>query len=247
MRLPVDHADQASVLERSGAAGRALECRTEPYAGGSGDYDSGLASTQGSAASALENYFSEEFFLQLPREDYRVERKNDGRVLYSYDVRGQTKVAFIAANSMRDFNDDEGWGIETWAQCDPSEFPASVTNEVGIQVWHDASGNRIPVAKIESYPGPEHCNWQNITFLTLDTKSGERQYLRDTTGELRDFLATTFDANSAVPKQATDTGFERDGRRLWLYPNGTAAYLVDKTNPEDVERWPAATEPVACA
>jgi len=205
------------VLERSGAAGRALECRSEPYAGGSGDYDSGLASTQDSAASALENHFSEEPFLQLPRDGYRLEREDDGRVLYSYDVRGRTKVAFIATDSMRDFKDDVGWGIG------------------------------IPVAKIESYPGPDHCDWQNITFLTLDTESGERQYLRDTTGELRDFLATTFDDSSSVPKRATDTGFERDGRRLWLHPNGTAAYLVDKTNPEDVERWPAANEPVACA
>lgn len=235
------------MLERSGAAGRALECRSEPYAGGRGDYDSGLASTQDSAASALENHFSEEPFLQLPRDGYRLEREDDGRVLYSYDVRGRTKVAFIATDSMRDFKDDVGWGIETWAQCDPSELPASVTDALGIQVWHDASGNRIPVAKIESYPGPDHCDWQNITFLTLDTESGERQYLRDTTGELRDFLATTFDDSSSVPKRATDTGFERDGRRLWLHPNGTAAYLVDKTNPEDVERWPAANEPVACA
>ena len=39
----------------------------------------------------------------------------------------------------------------------------------------------------------------------------------------------------------------RDGRRLCLNPNGTAAYLVDNTNPENVERWPAAKERVACA
>lgn len=248
MQLPVDHSDEASVLERSGAAGRALQCDGEPYGGGSGDYDSGLASTQDSAESALENYFSEEFFLlQLPRDGYRVEREDDGRVLFSYDVRGQTKVAFIAADSIRDFNDDEGWGIETWAQCDPSEFPASVTDALGIQVWEDAAGDRVPVANVQSYPGPEHCDWQDITFLTLDTENGERQYLRDTTGELRQMLTTTFDASATLPEQATDTGFERDGLRLWVHPNGTAAYLVDKTNPANVERWPAAKERVACA
>jgi hypothetical protein len=247
MHLPVDHGDEASVLERSGAAGRALECGTEPYGGGSGDYDSGLATTQGSAESALENYFSEEFFAQLPRDGYRVEREDRGRVLFSYDVHGDTKVAFIAADSIRDFNDDEGWGIEAWAECDPAELPASVTDELGIQVWHDASGNRIPVAKIQSYPGSEHCDWEDITFLTLTTKNGGRQYLRDTTGELRDLLATKFNADAKVPKQATDTGFERAGRRLWLNPDGTAAYLVDKSNPENVEQWPAANEPVACA
>ncbi len=247
MQLPVDHRDEASVLERSGAAGRALECDTEPYLGGSGNYDSGLASTQASAASALRNYFSEEFFLQLPRAGYRVEREDEGRVLFSYDVRARSKVAFIASDSIRDFNGDQGWGIETWAQCDPSEFPASVTDALGIQVWQNATGDRVPVTKIQSYPGPEHCNWQNITFLTLDTNNHERQYLRDTTGRLRQMLATTFDATATLPKQATDTGFERDGRRLWLHPEGMAAYLVDNTNPNNVERWPAAKERVACA
>jgi len=246
MQLPVDHGDEASVLEGSGAAGRALKCDAEPYAGGSGDYDSGLASTQDSAESALENYFSEESFLQVPTDSYRVEREDDGRVLFSYDVRGQTKVAFIASGSIVDFNGDEGWGIETWAQCDPSEFPASVTDALDIGVWHDASGDRMPVTKIQSGPGPEHCDWQDITFLTLDTKNGERQYLRDTTGELRDMLATTFAASANLPKHATDTGLERDGRRLWLHPKGTAAYLVDRANPNDVERWPAAKERVTC-
>jgi hypothetical protein len=202
-------ADRASVQERSGAAGRALECHAEPYAGGSGDYG--------------------------------------GRVLFSYDVRGRTKVAFIAANSMRDFNDDKGWGIETWSQCDPSELPDQVTSALGIQVWHDASGNRIPVAKIESYPGPEHCDWQDITFLTVDTKSGERLFVRDSTGELGDLLVTAYDAVSTLPKHAIDTGFERGGRHLWLHPNGTAAYLVRRTSPESVERWPAAKQRVACA
>lgn len=247
MQLPVDHGDAASVLEGSGAAGRALQCDGEPYAGGSGDYDSGLTSTQESAESALENYFSEEVFVQLPADGYRVERDDDERVLFSYDVRDQTKVAFIASGSILDFNGDEGWGIETWAQCDPSEFPASVTDALGIEVWRDASGKRVPVTEVQSGPGPEHCDWQDITFLTLDTENGERQYLRDTTGELRDLLATTFDASATLPKQATDTGFRRDGRRLWLHPKGSAAYLVEKTNPNNVERWPAAKEHVTCA
>ena len=58
-----------------------------------------------------------------------------------------------------------------------------MTDALGIQVWHDASGNRVPVATIESRPGAEHCDWQDITFLTLHTANGEQQYLRDTTGE----------------------------------------------------------------
>ena len=246
MRLPVDDGDDASVLGRSGAAGRALECATEPYAGGSGEYDSGLASTQRTPGSALENYFTDAFVLELPREGYRVEREDEGRVLFSFDVRGRTKVAFIVADSTRDFNEEEGWGVETWAQCDPAEFPASVTEAFDTQVWRDASGNRIPTTTIESSQGPQHCGWEDITFLTLDTADGERLYLRDTTGELRGSLVTAFDPSATVPVGAIDTGFERGGRRLWLHPDGTAAYLVDKTNPENVEQWPAAKELIVC-
>ena len=246
MRLPVASEDDASVLERSGAAGRALECAAEPYAGGSGEYDGGLASAQRTPREALENYFTEEFLPELPRADYRVEREDEGRVLFSFDVRGRTKVAFIVADSVRDFNEEEGWGVETWAQCDPAEFPASVTDAFDTQVWQDASGNRVPIAKIWSSQGPEHCGWEDITFLTLTTPDGEREYLRDTTGELRDSLATTFDPSATVPDGAIDTGYEQGGRHLWLHPDGSAAYLVDKTDPENVERWPAAKENIAC-
>ncbi len=118
MSLPVDYRDKATVMERSGAAGRALECDGDPYDGGGADYDSGLASVQGSATGALENWFEEEIFgPQIPAEGYRVEREDDGRVLFSWDVRDRTKVAVIAANGLQDYNDDTGWGIEAWAQC----------------------------------------------------------------------------------------------------------------------------------
>jgi len=246
MRLPVDHGDRAGVLERSGAAGQALECAGAPYDGGSGDYDSGLESVQDSATSALENYFAEEAFLQIPGEGYRVEREDDGRVLFSYDVDGRTTVALVTADGVRDFNGDEGWGVETWAQCDPSELPAAVTDELGIGVWQDARGARVPVTRIVSYAGPEHCGWQDVTFLVLGGEQRPRQFLRDTSGELRRWLATTFDARTTLPEDATDTGFERDGRRLWLDPAGTAAFLVAVDNPRDVERWPAARDTVTC-
>lgn len=128
----------------------------------------------------------------------------------------------------------------------PVGVPSLGDRRDGHRGLHDAAGNRVPVAEIESSPGPEHCGWQDITFLTLDTGSGARQYLRDTTGELNRFLATTFDPSSSLPEGATDTGFEREGRRLWLDPDGSAAYLVEQANPERVERWPAAKEPLLC-
>lgn len=33
----------------------------------------------------------------------------------------------------------------------------------------------LPTPLIHSYTGPEHCDWQTVTFLTL----GPRQFVRD--------------------------------------------------------------------
>jgi hypothetical protein len=247
MHVATSHADDATVEERTGAAGRALECDTAPYTGGPAEYDIGLASVQGSAEEALSNYFAEEYPLPAPQQGYRVERADDGRVLFSFDVAQRSKVVFIAADGVVDFDGDRGWGIETWAECDPSELPAEVTEALGIQVWHDAAGNRVPVTVIRSSQGPEHCDWQDITFLHIGPQRDAEEYLRDTTGELADLLSTTYDGAATVPRNATDTGLRRDGRQLWLGPDHDAAYLVSLDDPGDVERWPAAKRPIGCA
>jgi hypothetical protein len=246
MDLPVSHRDRASVRERSGAAGRALECDRAPYDGGGADYDSGLASVQDSAAEALENLLREDG-RQVPGEGYRVEREDGGRVLLSYDVAGRTKVAFVAVDGVRDFNGDEGWGIEAWAQCDPAELPSAVTEALGIGVWQDRSGTRVPVARIRSFPGPAHCDWQDLTFLLLGAEATADQYIRDPAGKLTDLLRFAYDAHADLPAGATDTGLHRDGRELWLAPDRAAAYLVSVDDPADVELWPGVRDPVGCA
>jgi hypothetical protein len=124
MSLPPDFSDDATPLERSGAAGQALECDGAPYAGGGGDNaDGGLESVQASPEQALDNWLDNEAWAyQVPESGYRVERDDGDRVLLSYDVGKQTKLAFVAADGIGDYNDDEGWGVESWAQCDPSEL-----------------------------------------------------------------------------------------------------------------------------
>ena len=247
MRVAQDFADDATVLERSGAAGRALECDGAPYNGGGGDYRDGLESVQGSPQEALENWLEREGFGLLPDTGYRIEREDDDRVLLSYDVEEGTKVAVIAADGVRDYNDDEGWGVESWAQCDPAELPGRVTDALGIGVWEDASGNRVPVTDVHSFSGPEHCDWQDITFLVVGPEEKADQYLRDTTGALAELLRTAYAADATLPADATDTGLRRNGRQLWLDADGRAAYLVSVDDPADVERWPAAKEPIGCA
>jgi len=227
MSLPADYRDRATVLERSGAAGQALECDGDAYNGGGGDYFDGLESVQDSSSEAVDNWLENEAWAnQLPETGYRVEREDGDRVLLSFDVDERTKIAFIAADGIRDYNDDEGWGVESWAQCDPAELPARVTEELGIGVWEDASGRRLPVTEVRSFQGPEHCGWQDITFLMLGPQGDADQYVRDIEGELADSLRTSYDDSAALPDGATNTGLRRDGRQLWLGAGHDAAYLV---------------------
>jgi hypothetical protein len=252
LSLPVDHADDASVLARSGAAGRALECSGKAYDGGGGDYDSGLESAQGSPEAALENYFHEEGWAAtwgMPSHGYRIERRDDHRVLFSYDVDGRTRAAVVVADSVEDWKHHTGWGVEGWARCDPAEFPAAFTDGLALAVWTDATGARVPVTTVTSWQGPEHCDWQDITFLEIGSEAngrGKEEYLRDTTGELGRWLDGSYDAHATLPTDATDTGWRHDGRGLWKVPDRSAAYLVDLADPTDVERWPASTEPIGC-
>ena len=93
-------------------------------------------------------------------------------MLFSYDVDGRTKVAIFAADDVRDWNRDEGWGVRAWAQCDPSELPPDVTDDLNIGVWEDESGRRVPVTRIQSFQGAEHCSWTDITFLLARASDG---------------------------------------------------------------------------
>jgi hypothetical protein len=254
MSLKRDYSDDAGVVARSGAAGHALECAGAPYDGGGGDYaDGGLESVQDGAEEALANYFDEEGFgRSLPVEGYRVERRDGDRVLLSYDVGGRTKVAFVVADGISDWKHHTGWGVEGWAQCDPAELPEAFTDHLDLQVWTDAAGARVPVTQVVSFPGAEHCDWQDITFLRLgDDPTGVdrdrlEEYLRDTTGELRQLESSAFSDHAQLPADAKDSGWHHDGRELWRVPDRSAAYLVSLDDDTDVERWPASTEPVGC-
>jgi hypothetical protein len=231
------------------AAVDALECDGKtPYQRGRHRYDDGLASVQESAEAALENYMEESGpIFSTPSDDYAVEREQAGRVLFSYDVDGRTKVSMLAADGVRDWNRDEGWGIRAWAQCDPSELPSEVTDDLNIGVWEDESGRRVPVTRIQSFKGGEHCNWEHITFVLVGGEKRADMYVRDTGNEFPGLLRTTFDPEATLPEDATDTGWRRDDRQLWITPDKEAAYLTLVDDPQDVERWPAAKRRIGCA
>jgi hypothetical protein len=233
----------------AGAAVGALECEGKsPYRRGEGVYDDGLATVQESAEAALEDYMSESgLSFSEPSDGYAVEREQGGRVLFSYDVGGRTKVSIFAADGVRDWGGDQGWGVRAWAQCDPSELPPEVTDDLNIGVWEDESGRRVPVTRIQSFRGAEHCSWTDITFLLVGREETADWYVRDTSGEFSGLLHTTFANEATLPEGATDTGLRRDGRQLWIGPDEEAAYLVSLDDAHDVERWPAARQPIRCA
>lgn len=254
MHLPLDFSDEASVAARSGAAGRALECTGAPYNGGGADYaDGGLESVQDDAEGALENYFEEEgASWGMPDEGYRVERRDDDRVLLSYDVDGRTLAAVIAADGIGDWKHHTGWGVESWAHCDPAELPADFTDDLDLEVWTDSAGSRVPVSEVISFQGSEHCDWQDITFVRLGedpqgiNRDEVQEYVRDRHGELADILNGEFSDRARLPDDARDTGWHHDGRELWLVPDKSAAYLVSLDDQTDVERWPASKQPIGC-
>ena len=90
MHVEQDFGDRASVKERSGAAGLALETDYPAYDGGAGDYDSGSRAVQDSPAAALDDWLAEES-VDVPDTGYVIEREDDGNVL-SLDVDERTRL-----------------------------------------------------------------------------------------------------------------------------------------------------------
>ncbi len=240
-----EFADGATVAERSGSAGLALECGTAPYAGGGGG-DSRQSAKKTSEAALRDFLTQEAWFSTIPVSGYRVERRDHSRALFSYDVNGRTKIAVLAADNLEDVNGHIGWMMESWAKCDPAELPAEITDALGIGIWQNASGHREPATKIHSFQGAEHCDWQDITFLEVGPGNEPVRYVRDVSQVLANYLRTTYTTAATLPKDATATGLSRNGQHLWLVPSLDAAYLVNDADPGIVERWPAQRPPIGC-
>lgn len=132
--------------------------------------------------------------------------------------------------------------------CDIVELPEDVAEEFGYEVWTDVDGRIVPTRQLEVVRGPEHCSWQDMTFLSLG-RWGEQTptFVRDPQPdpELREYLAEPYQPHISLPRDAVDSGFRHDGDRLWLAPDRSRAYVG--TDPDDVEMWPCMVEQLACA
>ncbi len=234
---PVVNARDPSV--RAGAVAAFIDCEHGIWQGGS-TADVGPLGSGDEPDEALQDMIRSGT-LGMPDENFIAAGQDDGRVLYVYEVSGSPKAAIVVADSARvQLDTEDRWAIETFATCDPAEFDPSTDDEIPRQVWNDADGGRVPTSVITSARGPEHCNWETVTFLTLDGEG----YISDPEDVLggRGFV-TSFDADAALPPDALDTGYRQDNRRLWLSSDRLIAYVVTD---DAVEAWPSSSATFTC-
>jgi hypothetical protein len=240
--LYVEPEDEHGIVARTGAAGLVVECAT-PVRGGFQQGVYGEGATADTLAEAFDTARSEWVFDGAYR-GYRLERDDGDRVLFTFAVGDQVKQALI----MRDGPATEGaggpgWYVESWARCDLSELPDEVAaDNGGTQIWEGPDGTRQPTTEIVSYPGPAHCDWQDSTFLYLGDE--QHAYVRKPPRYLMsDYFGEPFRSEMPLPSDAVDTGYARNGDRLWLSPDGLRAYVG---TPEVVELWPRTVQRLGC-
>ncbi|MER7170247.1 hypothetical protein [Streptomyces mesophilus] len=232
-----------SPLDGGGAALGTLECAGDPYEAGS-PHERGSSVSAESAEAALQKHLDQDPSWQIaPERAYRVEKRDGKRVLFSYDVDGRTRAGMIAAE---DVQGTDGWTVETYALCDPSEYGARERDDLDLRVWSDAMGRAVDTRKVHSTMGPEHCDWQSAEFLTLGEGRDGRGYYRDPEGALADIdgLHSSYSADTRLPADAVDTGWRHDRRELWLSADEKNAYV--RGDGGKVERWPGSSERILC-
>ena len=243
--LPLVDLSQAPVADdpdpsvRAGAVADFLECEFGVWQGGwTSDYGPlGSGAEPDDALRAI----VEGGVLGLPAGGLIAVGRDEGRVLYVSEVAGGAKLAVVVADSSSVALDTEDrWAIEAFASCDPAEFDPSTDDQLPMDVWQDANGDRVPISVISSARGPEHCGWESATFLSL----GEMGYISDPDGVLggAGFVAP-FDSDAELPADAIDSGYRRGGRSLWLSKDRSIAFIVVD---DAVEAWPSSTEQFAC-
>lgn len=226
----------------AGAAGDVVDCDTWGDGGFSEDEVYGDGTTADSPGKALQVARSEWAFGGI-QDGLALAREEPDRVLYVLEVGGAVKQAVILHDGpATEGAGGPGWYVESWAHCDYAELPRSFTDEIGLQVWTDESGAPVPTTKVQSWTGPAHCDWESMTFLYLGDDE-EVSYIREPQPELAEFFHAPYVARTRLPEDAADTGFEHDGRHLWLSPDRQRAYVGTR---DAVEVWPRPLPPLGC-
>lgn len=122
----------------------------------------------------------------------------------------------------------------------------------GQQPTWTKEGADVDREEISAGAGPEHCSWEKAVFLHLgwpmgtvsQTSKESRQYIRDP-GNVIEADMPDLDRAATLPNDAEDTEYRLGDLQLWLAPSDAdGAYF---RLGDDVERWPLANPPIACA
>ena len=228
--------------DRSGAAGLVVRCASKPVGS---SWDEPYAGEVGSTPErGLQEAFDDSQF-SWPAAGYRKARAEDDRVLFTYDNDGAPLAAIVMRRGPT-LDRHTGWHIESFARCNLADFPESFAEDLDLQVWTDQLGRRVSTDLIVSGPGPAHCDWQDMTFLSIDggdLESGQT-YVSHPDPELEDYFAEAYVAAQALPPDAVDSGYSLAGGHLWFSPDRQRAYVGQ---PQEVARWPATVKPLGCA
>lgn len=115
------------------------------------------------------------------------------------------------------------------------------------------NGEAVPPAELGASAGPNHCDWQSATILTIGWPLGtvsqnaahSRSYIRDPKGVMGVTYQQRLVKDVKVPAAARPTGYKLGAIELYLSPvdQDEAVYLV---SPSGAERWPRSDPVFGC-
>jgi hypothetical protein len=115
------------------------------------------------------------------------------------------------------------------------------------------NGQAVPTAELGASAGPNHCDWQSATILTISwplgtvaqTSAHSRSYIRDPNGVIGGTYKQRLVKDAPLPATAKPTGYKLGSIEVYLSPadQDEAVYVVA---PSGTERWPRADPMFGC-
>jgi hypothetical protein len=107
--------------------------------------------------------------------------------------------------------------------------PAQESRYELFDIWLATMATEFPTSIVTSSRGPEHCEWQSITFLWYE----DRQFMGDPEGALTDIqFVAPYDPDIDLPSDATDTGYHHDNRHPGHRPMERLPTSLKMTRPK---------------
>jgi hypothetical protein len=118
--------------------------------------------------------------------------------------------------------------------------------------WY-RDGRKVSAFELTTIAGPDHCGWQEATFLTIgwpiprvtQTIADARQFVRDPRGVISVALRDRLSTAASVPADARATGYRHGPIEVYVSPTVDDAIFI--VGPAGAERWPRNDPPIGCA